>query len=183
MITKAAVILLALAIGGSVAAQSGNFGVQGQGLLVRFDGGIGVIPVSNGAGVENADGSFPNVTKNIVRNVKPAGGPWRIADLKAAIDVFGRVSIRGRGLLLASGNNIGLNGNQTVFATLICDTVAPIVEYSTTTTAVLEPNGNFRIDGALNPAPAGCASPVLLIRSAANNTWLAAGIQKFGDDN
>src|SRR5262245_37327308 len=29
--------------------------------LVRFDGGIGVIPVSRAAGPQNADGTFPNV--------------------------------------------------------------------------------------------------------------------------
>jgi hypothetical protein len=42
----------------------------------------------------------------------------------------------------------------------------------------LEPNGDFRIDDVLVPAPpADCDSPVLLIRNAAaNGAWFAAGI-------
>ena len=46
------------------------------------------------------------------------GAPWRIADLRADIDTDGRIRVRGRGLLLANGNNIGQNANVSVFATL-----------------------------------------------------------------
>jgi hypothetical protein len=150
-------------------------------ILARFDGGIGVIPVSSGAGAVNADGTFPNAKANIVRGVPPGAGPWRIADLKAEIDVEGRIKVRGRGLLLASGNSIGQNGNQRVFATLICETASPFVEHSTAAVP-LEADGDFRIDDVLNTQPAGdCASPVLLIRNAAGS-WFAAGIPKV-DNN
>ncbi|HEY4882562.1 MAG TPA: hypothetical protein VII08_02910 [Myxococcales bacterium] len=45
--------------------------------------------------------------------------------------------------------------------------------------AAIEANGDFRIDDALTPAPpAACDSPVLLIISAANGHWFAAGIPK-----
>ena len=44
--------------------------------LVRFDGGIGVIPVSNVT--VNADGSI-TVSRNIVRGVNPPGRPLRSA--------------------------------------------------------------------------------------------------------
>lgn len=37
------------------------------------EGGIGVIPVSCAAGVQNAGGTFPNVNRNVVRGVNPAG--------------------------------------------------------------------------------------------------------------
>jgi hypothetical protein len=37
--------------------------------LVRFEGGVGVHPVSNVSGTAIADGIFPNVTRNIVRGV------------------------------------------------------------------------------------------------------------------
>jgi hypothetical protein len=175
MIKKAAVILLALGIGGHVSASGRDF-------LARFEGGIGVIPASNGAGPMNADGTFPNVRLNIVRGVFPGAGPWRIADLKADVDADGRIKVRGRGLLLASGNSIGQNANQRVFATLLCEPVAPFVERSTDFTGVpLEPNGDFRIDDTLNPAPSECHSPVLLIRNT-GGVWFAAGIPKFGDD-
>ena len=113
MVKKAAVILLAL--GMVVAARSARTSVTSW---RRFDGGIGVIPVSNGAGPANPDGTFPNVKLNVVRGVLPGAGPWRIADLRADIDTDGRIRVRGRGLLLASSNSIGQNANQSVFATL-----------------------------------------------------------------
>jgi hypothetical protein len=47
----------------------------------------------------------------------------------------------------------------------------------------LEPNGDFRIDDTLDPAPTTCESPLLLIRST-GGAWFAAGIQKLvGDDD
>lgn len=155
---------------------------QDRDLLVRFDGGIGVIPVTNGAGTVNADGTFPNVKLNVVRGVPPGAGPWRIAALKAEVADDGRIRVRGRGLLLASGNSIGQNANQRVFATLLCEASAPFVERSTNPSGVpLEVNGDFRIDDVLTPAPGDCASPVLLIRNT-GGVWFAAGIVKFGDD-
>jgi len=177
MVKQAAVILLALGIVGQVSAHERDF-------LARFEGGIGVIPVSNGAGPANPDGTFPNAKLNIVRGVPPGGGPWRIGDLRADVSADGRIKVRGRGLLLASGNSIGLNGNQSVFATLFCEAAAPFVEHSTASSGVpLEPNGDFRIDDTLNPAPPSeCPSPVLLIRNT-GGVWFAAGIPRLGDDD
>jgi hypothetical protein len=166
---KAVVMLLALGIAGQVSAHEGD-------LLARFEGAIGVIPVSNGAGTPNADGTLPNVRLNIVRGVPPGAGPWRISSLRASVDIFGRVEVRGRGLLLASGNSIGTNANQRVFATLICEAAAPFVERNTNPAGVpLAPNGDFRIDDTLSSVPTDCASPVLLIRNTAG-TWFAAGL-------
>jgi hypothetical protein len=177
---KAAAILLTLGIVGSVTA-SAQYSSQERGFLARFEGGIGVIPVANGAGPANPDGTFPNVKLNIVRGVSPGAGPWRIADLRADIDNSGRIKVRGRGLLLASSNSIGQNANQSVFATLICEAAAPFVEHTTTVSVPLEPNGDFRIDDTLNSVPSDCASPVLLIRNT-GGVWFAAGIPKLGDD-
>ena len=136
----------------------GHLVAKEKGFIARFDGGIGVIPVSNGAGPINADGTFPNVRLNVVRGVNPGAGPWRIADLRADIDIDGVIKVRGRGLLLASGNSIGQNANQSVFATLICEPTAPFVEHSTGK-AALEANGDFRIDDTLNTVPLDCAAP------------------------
>jgi hypothetical protein len=136
-----------------------------------------VIPVSSAAGAANADGTFPNVNRNVVRGVNPAGQIWVIAGLKAQVSVDGRITVEGRGLLLGGGNNIGLNANASVFATLICEATAPFTEHNTTLTGVpLEPNGDFRIDDVLSSVPAVCPSPVLLIRNAANQAWFAAGL-------
>ena len=176
MFKTAAVLVLAMGMAGSVSAEDGN-----GNFLARFDGGVGVIPVANGAGPVNpADGTFPNVKLNIVRGVNPGAGPWTIASLRADIDIYGRIRVRGRGLLLASGNGIGTNANQSVFATLICEAALPFVEHSTGKVP-LEPNGDFRIDDTLNSVPSTCASPVLLIRNGAG-VWFAAGIPKLGDD-
>ena len=124
MVKKTAGILIALGMAGHISAQGADF-------LARFNGGIGVIPVSNGAGPVNPDGTFPNVKLNIVRGVNPGAGPWTIADLRADVQTDGRIDVKGRGLLLASSNSIGQNANQSVFATLICEAAAPFVEHST----------------------------------------------------
>jgi len=145
--------------------------------LVKFDGGIGVIPISNV--VVNADGTI-TVARNIVRTVNSAGQIWVIADLQADVKTDGRIRVDGRGLLLGGGNGIGTNANARVFATLICEAAAPFTLRSTNLAGVpLAANGDFRIDDVLSPAPGpACASPVLLIRNAANLVWFAAGIVK-----
>src|SRR5438045_1942342 len=82
---------------------------------------------------------------------------------------------------IAGGNGIGGNANQSVFATLICEAAAPFTLRSTNPAGVrLQPNGDFRIDDVLTPAPAGCASPVLLIRNT-GGAWFAAGIEDLDD--
>jgi hypothetical protein len=142
--------------------------------LVNFDGGIGVVPVSSVAGVQNANGSFPDVNRNDVRGVLPAGQLWVISRLKAEVKVDGRVSVDGRGLLLAGGNGIGTNGGQSVQARLFCGTVA-----HNSGVVPLEPNGDFRIDDVLTPVPPDpCETPILLIVSGAGR-WFAAGIQEL----
>jgi hypothetical protein len=174
MLKRAAVFLFTLAVAGQVSARASD-------VIARFDGGIGVIPASNGAGPANPDGTLPNVRLNVVRGVSPGAGPWRIAELKAEIDTEGHIRVRGRGLLLASGNSIGQNANQSVFATLICEAAAPFVQHNTAVSVPLEPNGDFRIDDTLASAPSECPSPVLLIRNTAG-AWFAAGVPRSADD-
>jgi hypothetical protein len=147
--------------------------------LVKFKGGIGVIPVSSGQG---AAATATVVNRNIVRGVQPPGQIWTIADLRAQVRSDGSISVRGKGLLLAGGNAIGGNANQKVFATLICEAAAPFVLRNTNVAGVpLQPNGDFRIDDVLSPAPDGvCASPVLLIRNT-GGAWFAAGIEDLDD--
>ena len=141
--------------------------------LVKFRGGIGVLPVASGAAQV--------VNPNIVRGVQRAGQIWVISALSADVTRGGRIHVDGRGLLLGGGDQIGFNGNASVFATLICEAVAPFTQRSTNAAGVpLKPNGDFRISDLLVPAPPrNCASPVLLIRVVgANPAWFAAGIPK-----
>ena len=155
--------------------------------LVKFKGGIGVIPVSNVAGDPVLIGTvttFPNVTRNVVRGVNPAGQIWVIADLRADVKTNGSITVKGKGLILGGGNNAGRATGQSVFATLICEAAAPFLERSTDLAGVLlAPNGDFRIDGMLNPAPFDCPSPMLLIRNAAGLAWFAVGIPRLGNDD
>jgi hypothetical protein len=169
LLQKLSIVAVILGVGCSFAAASGDS-------LVRFKGGIGVLPVASAAGVANADGTSPSVNRNVVRGVNPPGQIWVIADLQAEVSVDGHIRVNGKGLLLGGGNAIGGNGGQSVFATLICEAAAPFISHNTTLTGVpLAQDGDFEIDDVLTPAPSDCASPVLLIRNVAG-TWFAAGI-------
>lgn len=142
-------------------------------LLVQFEGGIGVIPVSRAAGTQNADGTFPDVVRNDVRGTQPGGQPWVISRLSADVTTDGRIFVDGRGLLLAGGDSIASNGGQSVRARLFCGTVAHDSDL-----VPLNASGDFRIDDRLMPRPhEPCSTPALLIVSGGNR-WFAAGIPK-----
>lgn len=169
---KSTTLIMALGIAAGVFAAP----AMAAGNLVQFDGGIGVVPLSSGQGTA---ATATVVNRNIVRGVQPPGQPWVIKDLKAVVKDDGRIRIDGRGLLLSGGNGTGGSANASVFATLICEAAAPFVERNTTPSGVaLEPNGDFLIDDMLDQPPSECASPVLLIRSAGNRGWFAAGIPR-----
>jgi hypothetical protein len=148
--------------------------------LVRFKGGIGVIPISNV--VVDATGAI-TVNRNMVKGVNSPGQPWRIKDLEATIKNNGDIKIEGEGLLLAGGNNIGTNAGQSVAAQLFCGDQA-----FTSPGVTLEDNGDFKIKSVLSPLPLPgvCETPVLLIRSINLDTgvlgaWFAAGILDLDD--
>ena len=146
--------------------------------LVRFKGGIGVIPVSSGVGTAT---TATTVNRNIVRNIQPPGQIWVIRDLDARVKTNGDIKVEGKGLILGGGNNVGRATGQSVFATLICEAAAPFTLLSTDPAGVqLAPNGDFKIDDVLVPlpptTPAACASPMLLIRTQGSGNWFAAGI-------
>src|SRR6185369_16814572 len=80
--------------------------------LVRFEGAIGVDPLTAANGVD---------VLNVVRGVNPGGRAWVLRKLQASITTDGRISARGAGLLLASGDVIGTRAGITqVLATLAC---------------------------------------------------------------
>src|SRR5882724_5548160 len=101
------VVLLPVALVAKDSKDSGNS-------LVRFEGGIGVHPVSNVSGAANADGSFPNVTRNVVRGVNPAGQLWMSAGVRAVVKTVGDIKVEGKGLLLAGGNGISTDAGARV---------------------------------------------------------------------
>ena len=157
--------------------------------LARFDGGIGADAVSA------APGTGPiatTVARNIVRGVQPPAQRWTIAAFKAEVKADGRITANGQGLVFAGGDTIGTallvtpsggTAGLNVFATLICENVAPFVERNTNAVP-LAANGDFKIEDVLSPPPpppSSCATPVLLIRNEANRNWFLAGIQKFDD--
>jgi len=131
--------------------------------IARFDGGIGETPVSN------------ITTPNTVNGIGPGGQPWVIASLHATVDDSGNVRADGRGLLLAGGNGIGTNANQSVKVIFFCNGAR---SDSDPAGVPLEANGDFRIDSQLTPVPNGpCNTSTLLITNVANR-WFAAGIPK-----
>jgi hypothetical protein len=150
-------------------------GADDDDTLARFSGGIGVIPTGS--------------SNTVVRGVNPAGQIWVIEKLDARVRANGHIKVEGKGLILGAGNDAGRATGQRVIATLICNaagTVAdPFIQRSTDTVGValagveLAPDGDFKIDDMLSPAPPfNCASPMLLIRNAANGGWFAVGILK-----
>ena len=150
---KISIMAGALALAFSAAASADD-------RLVRFDGGIGVIPV-------NSTGA------NTVRGTSPGGQPWVISRLTADVRTDGRISVDGRGLLIAGGDSIATNANQSVRAKLFCGAAS-----FTSDLVPLEPDGDFRIDGMLNATPPDpCDNPALLIVNAGGR-WFAAGIPK-----
>jgi hypothetical protein len=175
------VSILVVLIGGffapSLAADNNNNSNEDNS-FVKFNGGIGVIPISNVT--VDAAGAV-TVTRNTVRGINSPGQIWRIKDLDAKIKTNGDIKVEGKGLVLAGGNGIGRPpaGTTNLFATLICEATAPFTEHSSTLTGVpLAADGDFKIDDVLAPpiVLTDCASPILLIRSAANGNWFAAGI-------
>jgi hypothetical protein len=150
--------------------------------LARFKGGIGVIPVSSGVGTA---ATATVVNRNIVRNVQPAGQLWVIDKLDARVRANGQIAVKGKGLILAGGNSAGRATGQSVFATLICEAAAPFTEHNSAAAGVpLADNGDFEIDDTLSgDLPVECASPMLLIRNAANQSWFAVGIPRQGNDD
>jgi hypothetical protein len=141
--------------------------------LARFKGGIGVIPVSSGVGAAT---TAEVVNRNIVRDVQPAGQPWVIRDLDAAVKTDGSIQVRGRGRLIAGSNSVGTTVGASVFASLLCALTATTFSEHHTGAVPLAPNGDFVINDLLSPAPAACNNPTLLIRNAGNSAWFAAGI-------
>ena len=147
---------------------------------VRFEGGIGVIPVSNIIVTTVGTPPVQNVAvnPNIVRGVEPAGQIWVIDKLQARVKANGDIKVDGKGLVLGGGNNAGRATGQRVIATLICEAAAPFTQRSTNPAGVpLTNDGDFEINDVLEPWPsADCPSPMLLIRNAANLGWFAVGI-------
>ncbi len=143
--------------------------------LARFSGAISVDTV-RGVDANNA----PVI--NTVCGVAPGVTPWRIANLHATIRNDGRITVDGRGLLVAASNGIGTNLGQIIQAQLFCNTSNATCGVASTTSPVgvaLEADGDFHIDDTLSPLPPmSCPNPVLLITQipAKGGRWFAAGI-------
>jgi hypothetical protein len=95
---------------------------------------------------------------------------------KAVVRVDSTISVKGEGLILGGGGNVGLPAvPRQVVATLFCGGAA-----FTSAPTDLDANGDFTIRGSLpGVVPNPCTTPILLIRNFANNLpgpWFAAGI-------
>ncbi len=180
---RASKVLLVMTL---AAASTGVFAYKSAPALVKFNGAIGVDPLTAASGVD---------VFNTVRGINPGGRAWVLRKLKAKVGTDGVISARGSGLLFSSGDLIGTRGPVThVAATLACGPADATAAFFTSAPSPLDSAGDFHIKGALshdgaNAAvmPATCDNPVLLIRSANATTgvpggWFAAGIPGDGDD-
>jgi len=153
--------------------------------VLRFEGAIGVDPLTAAGGTDQL---------NVVRGINPGGRAWVIRKLDATIYSDSNTVIRGKGLLLSSGDVIATRATVThVAATLACGSADANATRFTTGPAELSTAGNFTIRGPLldgaNTAvlPATCDNPQLLIRAFNPATglpggWFAAGIRSELDD-
>lgn len=175
--------LLALAM---IVASTGLSAHPDAKTLVRFEGAIGVDPLTAAGGVD---------VLNVVRGISPGGRAWVMRKLRATIGTDGVISAKGAGLLLASGDVIGTRATiAQVAATLACGPANATATLFNSAPAALDTAGNFQISGPLtqdgvNAAvmPATCDNPVLLIRAVAAGgalgAWFAAGIPGAADDD
>lgn len=157
----------------------------GSKALVRFDGGIGVDPLTPSNGVD---------VLNVVRGINPGGRAWTIRKLSATISRDGYISARGAGLLLASGDVIGTRaGIGQVAVTLFCGAANNTASAFNSAAGAFDTSGRFHVESALTQdginravLPATCDNPALLVRAVGANgapgTWLAAGIVDEQDD-
>jgi hypothetical protein len=116
------------------------------------------------------------VNQNVVRGQTPD-------ELDALVSANGNITVHGEGLVLGGGNGAGgVPTGLNVYATLSCSSSGTFALSSTSSVGVpVSPNGNFQINGKLSPMPTfPCASPLLLIQSAANAHWFAFGIVRSG---
>jgi hypothetical protein len=138
--------------------------------LVKFNGGIGSQPFAAGAG------GVP--VPNDVLGVPPGGRPWPIDALRAVVYTDSTISVKGQGLVLGGGANVGRPAiPRKVVATLFCGTTPFHSE-----PVDLDAAGDFKIRSPLSGVvPNPCPTPILLIRNfggtpAAPGPWFAAGI-------
>jgi hypothetical protein len=154
--------------------------------LLRFEGGIGVDPLTAAGGAD---------VLNTVRGVNPGGRAWVIRKLTATVNPDSTLVAQGRGLLFASGEAIGTRGAVTrVAATLTCGPADATATRYNTAPVDLDAAGNFSIrsrfsvDGSnVATLPSPCENPVLLIRGAnpvtgALGGWFAVGIPAGPED-
>lgn len=161
-------------------------GARANDTLLKFNGGIGVIPGS--AVVQQAGtplGSEGPVKPNIVRGFFPSPQPWRITSLKATVKTDGHISLSGTGLLLAGGDKIGTTAGVSVRATVVCGT-SPLdtTDHETTSIVQLSLEGDFAFDELLDsPDLTTCKNPTLVIFNPFTAQWLAAGILTADNTN
>ncbi|MGL4231670.1 MAG: hypothetical protein ACRCWJ_09925 [Casimicrobium sp.] len=164
-----------LAVASTLFAASTTVASDDRDTLVRFDGGIGSQPFASGTG------GVP--VPNDVKGVPPGGRPWPISALKATVRTDGTISVKGKGMILGGGANVGRPAiPRQVVATLFCGDLT-----MNSTATDLDAAGDFKIDSALSAMPPiPCAAPILLIRNFANGAagpWFAAGIPKVDDED
>jgi hypothetical protein len=159
-------LTLSLVMSASAFAQNNN--------IVRWQQITGVITAP---GVDNPVGGTTDANGNKTNQIHSGAGPWTTRGGSASVNLAtGEGSFDVEGLVLNGGNASGTPGPiNSVVGTLVCHPGTASQAILDTAAVELSPQGNAEGSFRLN-VPAGCASPVFLIRiPQAGLRWIATG--------
>ena len=128
-------------------------------------------------GVDNPVGGTTDANGNKTNQIHGGAGPWTTRGGSARVNLAtGEGSFDVEGLVLNGGNASGTTGPiNSVVGTLVCNPGTPTQAILDTAAVDLSPKGNAELSFKLN-VPAGCASPLFLIRvPQAGLRWIATG--------
>jgi len=143
-------------------------------VVVRWSQINGVITAP---GIDNPVGGTTDANGNKVNQIHSGAGPWTTRGGNARINLASGVgSFEVEGLVFNGGNASGTTGPiNKVVGTLVCNPGTLNQAILDTEAADLSPTGGAELSFKLN-VPAGCASPLFLIRlPQAGLKWVATG--------
>ncbi len=136
-----------------------------------------IVGVITAPGVDNPVGGTTDANGNKTNQIHSGAGPWTTRGGSARVNsANGEGSFDVEGLVLNGGNASGTTGPiNSVVGTLVCNPGTSSQAAVDTAAVDLSAQGNAELSFRLN-VPAGCASPVFLIRiPQAALRWIATG--------
>jgi hypothetical protein len=136
-----------------------------------------IVGVITAPGIDNPVGGTTDANGNKINQIHGGAGPWTTRGGSARVNLeTGEGSFDVDGLVLNGSSASGTPGPiNSVVGTLVCNAGTAAQAILDTPATDLSPKGNAELSFRLN-VPAGCASPVFLIRiPQAGLRWIATG--------